>query len=134
HRDLAKSHPCIVPETAVLLAEVPEAETVQVMPMSGVAERAEVRIMRGLQTHRAAGADQAMELLHGADHVVDMFDDVDRGQPIEGTVREGIGKAIEIGEYVGAAVGIPVQPDAAGLLVNPAADVEYFQAVRTASL
>jgi len=34
---------------------------------------------------------------------------------------------VEVGENVGAAVGIPVEPDGSGLLVNPAADVEDLQ-------
>src|SRR3954451_9675832 len=65
-----------------------------------------------------------MKLLHGADHVIHMFDDVNRRETVERTIGEGIRKAVEIGEDVGAAVGIPVEPDGSGLLVDPAADVE----------
>ena len=46
-------------------------------------------------------------------------------QAVEGTVGERIGEAVEIGQDVGAAGGIAVDSDGAGLLVNPAADVEH---------
>src|SRR5206468_1880331 len=88
------------------------------------AERAEVGVMRRLDAHRPALAHQAMELLHGANHVVDMLDYVNRRQPIERAVGERVRKAIEVGQNVGEARGIPVEPDRPGLLVNPAADVE----------
>jgi len=49
---------------------------------------------------------------------------VDRGQSIKRTIGERIRESVEIGQDVGAAGGIPVQPDRSGLLVNPAADVQ----------
>ena len=39
----------------MILAEVAKAETVQVMPVGGVAKRAEIRVVRGYDAHRAAG-------------------------------------------------------------------------------
>src|SRR4051812_1605661 len=94
--------------------------------MRGIAERAEVRIMRSFDAHRPAYAHQPVELLHRLDHVIHVLNDMDRRQPVERPVGEGIGKTIEIGQHVGAAGGIPVEPDRSGLLVNPAADVEYL--------
>src|SRR4051794_28576997 len=101
------------------------------MLMGRVAEGAEVSVMRRLEADGAAGAHEAMELFHGADHVVHMFNDVDGGEAIEGTVGEGVRKPVELDEHVGAAGGIPVYSNGTGLLVNPAADVESHQSAIT---
>jgi hypothetical protein len=53
-----------------------------------------------------------------------MFDNVDRCEAVEGAVGERIREAVKVGQNVGAAGGIPVQPYGSGLFVNPAADVE----------
>src|SRR5262245_37062727 len=97
--------------------------------MGGIAERTEVGVVRGFDPHRAAGADEPMELLHRADHVGQVFDHVDGGDAIERAVAERVREAVEIGEDVGAARGIAVEAESARLLVNPAADVEDSQAV-----
>ncbi len=97
--------------------------------MGGVAEGAEIGVVRGLEAHGAAGAHQAVELLHGADHVVHVLDDVDGGEAVEGAVGEGVGETVEVGEHVGAAGGIAVDADGAGLFVDPAADVEDPQSL-----
>src|SRR5690348_6075088 len=92
--------------------------------MGGIAEGAEVGVVRGFDADGAARADQAMEFLHGADDIVHMLDDVNGGEAVEGAVGERIGEAIEVDENVGAAGGIPVDSNGTGLLMNPAADVE----------
>src|SRR5689334_12060268 len=108
----------------MLLAEIAKAEAIEVMAMSGVAEGAEIGVVRRFDANRAAGADQAMKLLHRPDHVIDVFDDVDGGEAVEGAVGERVGEAIEIGEDVGAAGRIAVEADGAGLFMNAAADIE----------
>ncbi len=59
---------------------------------------------------------------------VHVFDHVDGGEAVEGTVGERVGKAVEIDQDVGAAGGIAVDSDGTGLLMNPAADVEGLHA------
>src|ERR1035438_5734006 len=60
------------------------------------------------------------------------FDRVNGQQPVEGIVSKRVRKAVQIAKDVGAARGIPVDPDGSGLLVNPAADVQYSQSSRIA--
>src|SRR5450755_1499564 len=124
HGNLTKSTFRIVAEAGVIVAEVAEAETVQVVLVGGIAEGAEIGVMRRLQAHGAARAHQAVELLHGADHVAHVLDGVDGRQPVERTVGERVGKAVEVRQHVGTAGGIAVDSDGAGLLVNPAAHVQ----------
>src|SRR5262245_19965171 len=112
----------------MILAEIAKAETVEVVFMSWIAEGAEVRIVRRLDPHRAPAAHQPVKFLHAADHVVDVLDHMDRRQPVERTVGEGVRKAVQVRQDIGAARGIPVQPDRSGLFMNPAADVKNSQA------
>src|SRR5439155_21128291 len=90
----------------------------------GVAEGAEVGVVRGLDAHRTAWARQAVELLHGADHVVHMLDHMDRKHAVEAVIAERIRGAVEIAQNVGAAGGIAVDADGARPLVDAAADVQ----------
>ena len=113
----------VITEAPVVFPEVPKREAVEVAAMRRIAKRAEVRVVRSLNPDSAPGSNQPVKLLHGADYVVYVLDHMDRGQPVERTVGERVGKAIEVGQDVGAAVGIPVEPNGSGLLVNPAADV-----------
>src|SRR5690242_9917060 len=92
--------------------------------MGRIAEGAEVGVMGGFDPHRAPAADQAMKLLHSADDSVHVLKNMNRGKAVEGAVGERVRKTIEIHQNVGAAGGIPVDSKGAGLLVNPAADVE----------
>src|SRR6185369_14837648 len=105
-------------------AEVAEAETIQVALVRRVAKGAEIGVVRRLQAHGAARPHQAVELLHGAYDIVHVLDHVDRGQAVERAVGKRVGEAVEVHQYVGAAGGIAVDADGAGLLVNPAADIE----------
>ena len=66
-----------------------------------------------------------MKLLHGADDVGDVLDDVDGAQLIEGAVAEGIGEPIEVAEDVGAGMRVAVDPDGSWDLVDSAAHVEH---------
>ena len=75
----------------------------------------------------------AVKLLHGADHVGDVLDDVNGQHAVERVVGERVGEAVEVAQDVGAAGGIAVDPDGAGMLADPAADVERSQVVRTPS-
>src|SRR6185437_2079621 len=104
----------------VIFSEIAKAEAIQVVAVRGIAEGAEVGVVRGFEAHGSSGANQAVKLLHGANHIVNVLDHVDGCKAIEGTIGERIGKAVEVGNHVGAAGGIPVEPNGSWLLVNPA--------------
>ena len=52
--------------------------------MGGVAEGAEVGVVRSHDQHFAAGAHQAVKLLHGFHDVAHVFDHVDGLERVEG--------------------------------------------------
>ncbi len=91
--------------------------------MSGIAKRAEVGVMRGDDQNAAAWGGQPVEFFHGADHVGNMLDDVDGANFAKSAVAKGKGEAIEIGDDVGASVGITIDADRAGVLIDAASDV-----------
>src|SRR5215469_12298892 len=80
--------------------------------------------MRRFDPQAAAGLNQTVKLLHGADHVGQVFDHVDGAHTPEGVVRERVGEAVEIADDVGGAGRIAVDADRAGIFFNAAADVE----------
>src|SRR5450432_95759 len=92
--------------------------------VGGVAERAEIGIVRRLNAHAAAGSHEPMKLLHSADHVGDMLDDMDGSELVEGVVGKRVGDVVEIAENVGAGGGIAVYADRSRILIDAAADVE----------
>ena len=92
--------------------------------MGGIAERAEIGVMGRFNAYGAAGTHQAVKLLHGADHVVHVLDDVDGGEPVEGAIGERVGEMVEVRQHIGTAGGIAIDSDGTGLLVDPAADIE----------
>jgi len=91
-----------------------------------IAEGAEVGVVRGDHEDLAAGAHQAVEFLHGAYDVGDMFDDVYGLEGVEGAVFERVGEVVEIGQNVGAGCGVAVDADRTWALVDAAADIEDF--------
>ena len=98
--------------------------------VGGIAEGAEIGVVRSFDAHRAARPHKAVELLHGGDDIRHVFDHVDGQQAVEAIVSKRVRKAVQIAKDVGAARGVPVDPDGSGLLVNPAADVQYSQSSR----
>src|SRR5579884_4090748 len=68
-----------------------------------------------------------MKLLHGAQYVAHVLNDVDSPHLSEGGVAKGPGKPIEIAEHVRAAGRIAVDADRARILVYAATDIEDFQ-------
>ncbi len=93
-------------------------------PMRGVAERAEVGIVRSGDEDASAIPQQAMELLHGTDHVGHVLDNVDGPDFVEGVIAERVRKVVEIAKDVGARSGNAVDADRAGIFVNPTPNVE----------
>jgi len=81
--NLTKSGGAVIAETTVFFAEVAERKAVQVELMSRIAEGTVIRVVGRFDTNAPSGANQAMELLHGADDVGKVLNDVDRPQQIE---------------------------------------------------
>jgi hypothetical protein len=65
-----------------------------------------------------------VELLHGADDILNVLNDMDGPDLPERAVAERVREAVEIGEDIGAAGRIPVDTDGARKLVDAAPDVE----------
>src|SRR5882724_13032624 len=107
----------------VVLAEVAEAEGVEVPFVSWITEGAEIGIVRGHYGDCPSRAYEAVELLHGFHDVADVFDHMDGAQFVERLVAEGVGEQVEVGDDVGAGTGIAVESDGAGVFVDPTADV-----------
>ena len=80
--------------------------------------------MRRHDVDLAAGTHQAMEFLHGTDHIGYVFDYVYGVEHIEGGVAKRIKMTVEIGQNVRARSGVSVKADGSGMLVNPASDVK----------
>ncbi len=89
--NLLKSRSGIVGVSAVIVAEVAEGKAVQVPAMSGIAERAEIGIVRRDNHGLAARGEQAMELFHSSDDVRDMLDHVNRAHFAKRVIRKGNG-------------------------------------------
>src|ERR1700730_11954305 len=92
--------------------------------MGGIAEGAEIGVVRRDDEDPAAGNENAVELLHRGDHVRDVLDHVDGAERVKGTVAERIGKAVEVAQDIGARSRIAVDPDSPRKLIDAAADVK----------
>jgi hypothetical protein len=108
----------------MVVAEVAEGEAVQVVLVGGVAEGAEIGVMRGFDAHASARLHQTVELFHGANDVGEMFDDVDGAQAVKGAVGERVGEVVKFADHVGGTGGVEVDAEGARVLANAAADVE----------
>lgn len=78
--------------------------------MRRIAKRAEIRVVRGFDPDPAAGLHQTVKLFHRLDHIVDVFNHMDRAQVIEGSIGERIREAIEIADDIRFGGKIPVNP------------------------
>jgi hypothetical protein len=114
----------VITEAAVVLPKITKRETVQVPAVRGIAERAEVGVMRRRDEQPAARCQYAMEFLHRADHIGDVLDHVNGAQLAEGAVAKRVRKTVQIAQHVGAGVGVAIDADGAGVLVDAAAYIE----------
>ena len=114
----------VISVAGVIRAEVAEAEAVEVPTVSWITERTEIGIVRRNDGHSAAGANEAMELLHGLHHIGDVLDHMDGPQRVEGLVAKRIREMVEIRDHVRACTGVAVKSDGAGVFVDSTADVE----------
>lgn len=114
----------VVAVTAVIFTEVAQREAIQVPLVSGITEGAEIGVVRRDDDGAATGNKQAMELFQGGDHIGHVFDDVCSADLTERVIPKRIGNPIQISYYIGARVGIAIQADSAGILIDSAADIE----------
>jgi hypothetical protein len=108
----------------MILAKVTKREAVEMPAVGWVTERTEVCIVRRNDNHAALRREQAVELLHGADHVSDVFYDVDRTDFAEGAVRKGKRIMIEVRDNIRTRIRITIDANRTRIFVDPAANVE----------
>ncbi len=92
--------------------------------MGGVAEGAEVGVVRCKDVNTAARDQQPVEFLHGTDYIRDMLDDVGGAHFPERIVTKREWEVVQVGNDVGLGVDVAVEPDRTGVFVDSAADVE----------
>jgi hypothetical protein len=56
--------------------------------------------VRGGDVQRAPGPEQTVKLVHGANHVGDVLNDMNRTDMIEAGVPEGIRKTVQIAQNI----------------------------------
>jgi hypothetical protein len=109
----------------VIFAEIAQREAVQVPLVRRIAERTEVRVMRGDDEDVAAWLEQSMEFLDGPDYVRDVLDEMDGADFTKGTVAKRKREVVKIGDNVGIRVRIPIDPNCTWIFVDAATYVEY---------
>src|SRR5947209_7837754 len=92
--------------------------------MSGIAEGAEIGVMRSNDEDSASLRGYAVELFHGAHHVGDVLDDMHGANGGKGGAPERIGETVQIADDVGAGGRIPIDADRTGIFIDTAADVQ----------
>src|ERR1700689_4722984 len=100
HRTLGESDSGVIAVAGVIVTEIAQREAVEVPTVSGVAEGAEVGVVRRDNQNFAAVANHTMELLHGTDHVGDVLDNGDGLERVETGIAERIGEMIQVGQNV----------------------------------
>src|ERR1700722_15531961 len=121
---LAEARRAVIAKPAMVLAKITKREAVQVPAMRGVAERAEVGVMRRRDKKPAAGLQHPMKFLHGPDDVGHVLDDVDSAQLAERAVAKRVWKTIQVAKHVGAGIRVAIHANGSRVFVNSAADVE----------
>src|ERR1700680_3523366 len=125
HGNFAEPRLGVIAETAVVVTKVAEAEAIQMILVRRIAKRTVIRVVRRCDAQRPARPEQPMKLLHAADHIVQMLDDVNGRDAVEAIIGKRIWEFVQIDQHVGLARRIAVDADRAGLLANAAADVEH---------
>jgi Tol biopolymer transport system component len=91
-----------------------------------VAKAREVRIVGRLQSHRATSPHHPVKLLHSLDHVINVFNHMDRPQLIKTRVAKRVGVVVEIGNHICRRAWIIIEPHRPGILFHPAAHIQYL--------
>jgi hypothetical protein len=113
----------VIAEAAVILPEVAQGKTVEVPPMGGITEGAEIGVVGSNNNGPASRLEKTMKLLHQANYVSDMFDDMDGAYFAEAIIAKREGNVIQVGDDIGARVRISIKADSTGILVDAAADI-----------
>ncbi len=92
--------------------------------MGGVAERAEVGVVRGYDKDPAGRRDDAMKLLHGPDNVRHMLNYMHGAERGKRVVAERVRKTVEVADDVGTAARVAIDTDCSGIFIDAAANVE----------
>jgi hypothetical protein len=111
----------------VVFAEIAQRKAVEVPPVGRITKRAEIGIVRSHDYHPAARGNDAVELLHRADYIRYMLDQMDGADFAEGIVPEGQGDLVQICDHVRARVRVTVYPDSARIFVEPTTYVKDRQ-------
>lgn len=127
YENLAKSGRRIVVIATMVRAEVAQREAVEVPAMRGIAEGAEIRIVRSDDDRLSPRREQAVKFFHRSDNVSDMFYNMDRAQLPERAVQERKWVVIEVGQHIGSCVRVAIDTESAGKFIDPAAYVENGQ-------
>ena len=86
--------------------------------------------MRRDDEDASSGAHQPVKLLHRADYIGDMLDDMDGAQLIESAVAKRVWETVKIADDVSIRISIQIDSDSTRVLVDSAANVENAQAAR----
>ncbi len=124
-RNLTEARLRVIAEPSMIFAEIAQREAVQVPLMRRIAERTEVRVMRGDDENVAAWLEQAMKFLNGADDIRDVLDEMDGTDLTKGTVAKRKGEVVKIRDDIRVGVRISINPNCARIFLNAAAYVEY---------
>ncbi len=92
--------------------------------MGRVAKGAEIGVVRSDDDRAAARCEETVELLHRANHVGYVFDDMDCPHFAKRAVSEWKRVLVEIRNYIGASMLVTIDSDRARILVNSAAHIE----------
>lgn len=109
----------------MIFAEIAQGEAVQVPLVRRIAERTEIRVMRGDDEDVAARLEQSMEFLDRPDHVRDVLYEMNGADFTKGTIQEREREVVKVGNYVRIGVGVPIDPDCAWVFLDAAAYIEY---------
>jgi len=105
-------------------AKIAEAETIQMMLVGGIAERAVVGVVRRFDMNAPARPYQTVKLFHRLDYIGDVFNDVNGTEPVETMCLKGVREPVQIGQNVRPAGRIVVQSNCPWKFIDTAANVK----------
>ncbi len=115
---------CVVAKASMILAEVPKTEAIQMMLVRGVTEGTVIGVMGSFDMDTPARPHQPVKLFHRFDDVGDMLNHVNGTKLVETVGFERIGKSVKIRQHIGAAGGIVVETNGAGIFIYAATNIK----------
>jgi hypothetical protein len=107
----------------VILAEIAQGEAVEVPAVGRVAKGAEIGVVGSNDEGSSAGLEETVKLLHQADYVSDVLNDVNGTYFAETAVAKGKRDVIEVSDDIGVRVRVSIDADGAGVFFDAAADI-----------